>query len=97
MRQTVYALLAEMNLPAVMFPDFERVFFRRETIELIAIGQFAGERREFVLAAVTTIRLEPGEDLAHRLNGQVWQQSGDPGPRANQQTGGRIFPSGWSL
>jgi hypothetical protein len=68
-----------------MLADFQFVIFCRETVKLIAVGQLAGEGREVILAAVAAIGLEPGENLAYRLDGEVRQQAGDPGTGADQQ------------
>ena len=51
------------NLASVMFANLQRVVFCRKTIILIAIGQFTGKRREFILHAIAAIGLIPGNLL----------------------------------
>lgn len=79
------------RLTAVMLANLQLVIFCRETVVLIAVGQLAGEGRKVILAAVTAIGLVPGKHLTYRLDGEVREQAGDPGPGADQQLFTMIF------
>ncbi len=73
------------NLASVMFANLQRVVFCRKTIILIAIGQFTGKRREFILHAIAAIGLIPGKYFTYGLDRQLREQVFYPCSRADNR------------